>query len=112
MSPDVLAQARRWFEALRAAENLLELQLRAAAILARVLGGLRRTRGGGGVGGPSTGGAYLSRGVDLIVHAEPAALRERLEAVGLERRGSAWVHRELDVAVDFPPLLWRETVPA
>ena len=103
MSPDALAQARGRLEALRAVENPLELQLRTAAVLSRVLGDFGEpVVVGGSAVSFYTGGAYLSRDVDLVAHAEPAALRERLEAVGFERRGSAWVHRELDVAVDFP----------
>lgn len=103
MSPDALAQARGRLEALRAVENPLELQLRAAAVLSRVLGDFGEpVVVGGSAVSFYTGGAYLSRDVDLVAHAEPAVLRERLEAVGFERRGSAWVHRELDVVVDFP----------
>lgn len=103
MSPEALAQARARLEALRALENPLEVQLRAAAVLSRVLGDLGEpVVVGGAAVSFYTGGAYLSRDVDLIVEAEPRILRDRLEAVGFERRGSAWVHREVDLVVDFP----------
>lgn len=108
MSPEALAQARARLEALRALENPLEVQLRAAAVLSRVLGDLGEpVVVGGSAVSFYTGGAYFSRDADLIVEAEPRILCERLGAVGFERRGSAWVHREVDLVVDFPapPLL-------
>ncbi len=103
MSPEQLQQARARLQALRDVPNPLELQLRVAAVLS----GLLRAYGepvvvGGSAVSFYTGGAYLSRDVDLLTEAEGQVVREVLTAVGFERRGSAWVHAELAVVVDFP----------
>ncbi len=75
--------------------------------MAAVLSGLLREYGEPVVVGDSavsfyTGGAYLSRDVDLLTEARADVLRTVLEGLGFQRVGSAWVHRELEVVVDFP----------
>ncbi|MCS7235107.1 MAG: hypothetical protein RMM30_03920 [Armatimonadota bacterium] len=103
MSPERLAEARNRLGALREVRNPLEVQLRVAAVLS----GLLREYGepivvGGSAVSFYTGGAYLSRDVDLLTEAGAEVLRQVLEGLGFERTGAAWVHRDVDVVVDFP----------
>lgn len=103
MSPQQLREAHSRLQSLRDVENPLELQLRVAAVLSTLL----REYGepvvvGGSAVSFYTGGAYLSRDVDLVTEADGRVLRQLLQAVGFQRRGGAWVHGELDVVVDFP----------
>jgi hypothetical protein len=103
LSPQELHEARSRLQSLRDVANPLELQLRVAAVLSALL----REYGqpvvvGGSAVSFYTGGAYLSRDVDLVTEADRRVLRELLQAVGFQRRGATWVHGELDVVVDFP----------
>lgn len=103
MSPQELREAHGRLQSLRGVGNPLELQLRVAAVLSALL----REYGepvvvGGSAVSFYTGGAYLSRDVDLVTEADSRVLRELLQAVGFQPRGAAWVHGELDVVVDFP----------
>ncbi|MDQ7843865.1 MAG: hypothetical protein QN141_13220 [Armatimonadota bacterium] len=100
-----LAKARAELAALRALANPLEVQLRTAAVIARILERLGHpvVVVGGSAVSFYTGGAYLSRDVDLVTTASGTELRDVLTELGFERRDGAWVHRDTDVVVDFPP---------
>lgn len=99
-----IAQARVSLSALQSLTNPLEVQLRAAAVITRVLErfGDHAVVVGGSAVSFYTGGAYLSRDVDLITTVSGNQLVEVLAALGFERRDGAWVHAETDVIVDFP----------
>lgn len=99
-----IAQARVSLSALQSLTNPLEVQLRAAAVITRVLErfGDHAVVVGGSAVSFYTGGAYLSRDVDLITTMSGNQLVEVLAALGFERRDGAWVHAETDVIVDFP----------
>ncbi|MDQ7851077.1 MAG: hypothetical protein QN152_06330 [Armatimonadota bacterium] len=97
-------QARADLAALKDLANPLEVQLRTAAVIARVLGrtGDSVVVVGGSAVSFYTGGAYLSRDVDLVTTAPVGRIRDILPRLGFERRNGAWVHAETDVVVDFP----------
>lgn len=89
---------------LRAVRNPLEVQLRTAAVLARLLvpiGGPVVVVGGSAVSF-YTGGAYLSRDVDLVTDVPGPQIFGVLERIGFRRQDGAWIHAEVDVVVDFP----------
>lgn len=95
----LLAQARASLSALQSIANPLEVQLRTATIIARTLepqGDYTIVVGGSAVSF-YTGGAYLSRDVDLITAASGDQLGELMTLLGFERRDGAWLHTETDV---------------
>jgi predicted nucleotidyltransferase len=98
------AKARADLSALRSLGNPLEVQIRTAAVIASALERLGHSVVvvGGSAVSFYTGGAYLSRDVDLVTTASAAQLRELLTGLGFERRNGAWVHADTDVIVDFP----------
>jgi predicted nucleotidyltransferase len=100
----IRTQARTDLSALRSLANPLEVQIRTAAVIARVLDRLGHSVVvvGGSAVSFYTGGAYLSRDVDLVTSASARQLDELLTALGFERRNGAWVHAQTDVIVDFP----------
>ncbi len=49
-----------------------------------------------------TGGAYLSRDVDLVTTLPGPEIWYLLEQIGFRRQNGAWVHADADVVVDFP----------
>lgn len=105
MSEDpVLVRARADLAALRDLASPLEVQLRTAAVIARVLGktGDSVVVVGGSAVSFYTGGAYLSRDVDLVTSVSARRIAEVLPLLGFERHDGAWVHVETDVVVDFP----------
>lgn len=100
-----VGRARSSLSALQSLTNPLEVQLRTAAIISHVLEqfGEHAFVVGGSAVSFYTGGAYLSRDVDLITTATTTQLGQLLPALGFERRDGAWVHADIDVIVDFPP---------
>lgn len=97
-------RARAQLAALRQVGNPLELQLRTAAVIAgllKPLGGTVIVVGGSAVSF-YTGGAYLSRDIDLVTSVPASQIAEVLSPTGFVRTDGAWVHSELDVVVDFP----------
>ncbi len=99
-----LDRARADLVALRDLQNPLEAQLRVSAILNRLLTQLAApvVVVGGSAVSFYTGGAYLSRDVDLVTDAPDPRIAEILERVGFTRKDGAWVHGAVDVVVDFP----------
>jgi hypothetical protein len=97
-------EAREDLSRLCAVRDTLEVQLRTAAVIARLLvpaGGPVVVVGGSAVSF-YTGGAYLSRDVDLVTDLPGPQIISVLERIGFRRQDGAWIHTEVDVVVDFP----------
>ncbi|MGH2404842.1 MAG: hypothetical protein ACRDGN_10305 [bacterium] len=99
-----LVRARAHLAALHDLQNPLEVQLRVSAVINRLL---TQTAApvvvvGGSAVSFYTGGAYLSRDVDLVTETPTPQIGDILEQVGFTRKDGAWVHRDVDVVVDFP----------
>ncbi|MGQ0571151.1 MAG: hypothetical protein ACT4P5_16745 [Armatimonadota bacterium] len=99
-----LARARTDLGALRDVQNPLEVQLRTAAVINRLLAraGAPVVVVGGSAVSFYTGGAYLSRDVDLVTDASGPQITSILGQVGFNRQDRVWIHAEVDVVVDFP----------
>lgn len=99
-----LLRARTELLVLSSIQSPLEVQIRTAAIINRLLahvGGSAIIVGGSAVSF-YTGGAYLSRDVDLVTSVPGSEISTVLEAIGFQWQGSAWIHATVDVVVDFP----------
>jgi hypothetical protein len=99
-----IRRARDELRALQSVQNVLELQLSAAAIISRLLAYAADppTIVGGSAVSFYTGGAYLSRDVDLVTALPGPKISGILDRIGFRRQNGAWIHAEADVVVDFP----------
>jgi hypothetical protein len=99
-----IRRARDDLARLQSVQNALEVQLNTAAVISRLIaqvGDLPTVVGGSAVSF-YTGGAYLSRDVDLVTSLPGPQIWDVLERIGFRRQNGAWIHAETDVVVDFP----------
>lgn len=99
-----IRRARIDLRKLEGVENVLEVQLSTAAVISRLIAyvGDPPTVVGGLAVSFYTGGAYLSRDVDLVTGLPGPQIWGILEQIGFRRQNGAWIHAEADVVVDFP----------
>jgi hypothetical protein len=99
-----IQRARHELAGLQRVENVLELQLSTAAVISRLIAQLGDppTVVGGSAVSFYTGGAYLSRDVDLVTSLPGPQIWSLLEQIGFRRQNGAWIHAETDIVVDFP----------